>query len=67
MTLFLLVTISAVSFLANSTNKPISLMISQFNEFNNEYVAVVSILILVVNIFIKLAVEQIKAIAARRK
>ena len=62
-----MMTISAVSFLANSTNKPISLMISQFNEHNNEYVAVVSILILVVNILIKLAVEQIKAISARRK
>ena len=62
-----MMTISAVSFLANSTNKPISLMISQFNEHNNEYVAVVSILILTVNIFIKIAVEQIKARAARRK
>ena len=62
-----MMTISAVSFLANSTNKPISLMISQFNEHNNEYVAVVSILILVVNILMKLAVEQIKAISARRK
>ena len=62
-----MMTISAVSFLANSTNKPISLMISQFNEHNNEYVAVISILILVVNIIIKLAVEQVKAIAARRK
>lgn len=62
-----MMTISAVSFLANSTNKPISLMISQFNEHNNEYVAVVSILILVVNMIMKLAVEQIKAISARRK
>jgi hypothetical protein len=62
-----MMTISAVSFLANSTNKPISLMISQFNEHNNEYVAVVSILILAVNIIMKLAVEQIKAISARRR
>ena len=62
-----MMTISAVSFLANSTNKPISLMISQFNEHNNEYVAVVSILILVVNMIMKLAVEQIKAISARRR
>ncbi|MBQ7379491.1 MAG: ABC transporter permease subunit [Clostridia bacterium] len=62
-----MMTISAVSFLANTTNKPISLMISQFNEHNNEYVAVVSILILIVNIMIKIAVEQVKAFAARRK
>ena len=62
-----MMTISAVSFLANTQNKPISLMISQFKEHNNEYVAVVSILILVVNVAVKIAVEQIKAFAARRK
>ena len=62
-----MMTISAVSFLANTANKPISLLISQYNAHHNEYVAVISILILVVNLIMKIAVEQIKAVSARRK
>lgn len=52
-----MMTISAVSFLANTSNKPISLMINQFEaQAQFEYAAVVSILILIVNLVIKTVV-----------
>lgn len=49
-----MVTISAVSFLANTNNKPISLMINQFEaQMQLECAAVVSLIILAVNLLIK--------------
>ncbi len=56
-----MMTISAVSFLASTANKPISLMINQFEaQAQIEYAAVVSILILVVNLIIKAVVYLLK-------
>ena len=56
-----MMTISAVSFLASTANKPISLMINQFEaQAQIEYAAVVSILILVVNLIIKAIVYAVK-------
>ena len=47
-------TISAVSFLASTNNKPISLMINQFEaQMQLECAAIVSIVILIVNMLIK--------------
>ena len=49
-----MITISAVSFLANTNNKPIALMINQFEaQMQLENAAVVSLLILIVNLGIK--------------
>lgn len=49
-----MMTISAVSFLANTSNKPISLMINQFEaQMQLEYAAIVSLAILIVNLIIK--------------
>ena len=49
-----MMTISAVSFLANTGNKPISLMINQFEaQMQIEYAAVVSLVILATNLLIK--------------
>lgn len=49
-----MITISAVSFLANTTNKPIALMINQFEaQMQLESAAVVSLMILIVNLIIK--------------
>jgi len=49
-----MMTISAVSFLATSTNRPLSLLIDQFEVYNMmECAAVVAILIFAVNIFVK--------------
>ncbi len=49
-----MMTISAVSFLANTRNKPVSLMINQFEaQMQIEYAAVVSLLILLTNLAIK--------------
>ena len=49
-----MITISAVSFLANTRNKPISLMINQFEaQMQLENAAVVSLIILCVNLLIK--------------
>lgn len=49
-----MMTISAVSFLANSRNKPISLMINQFEAQSQlEYAAVVSLMILAMNLLVK--------------
>lgn len=49
-----MMTISAVSFLANTSNKPVALMINQFEaQMQLEYAAVVSLMILVVNLAVK--------------
>lgn len=53
-----MMTISAVSFLANTANKPIALMINQFEaQAQMEEAAVVSLLILLVNMAVKLIAE----------
>lgn len=53
-----MMTISAVSFLANSRTKPIALMINQFEaQARMECAAVVSLFILVVNLVMKVALE----------
>ena len=49
-----MMTISAVSFLANTSNKPVSLMINQFEaQMQLELAAIVSLAILIVNLAIK--------------
>ena len=49
-----MITISAVSFLANTSNKPVALMINQFEaQMQLESAAVVSLMILVANLLIK--------------
>lgn len=49
-----MMTISAVSFLSSTSNKPISLMINQFEaQMQLECAAVVSLIILIVNLIIK--------------
>jgi len=54
-----MMTISAVSFLANTDNKPIALMINQFEaQAQLEAAAVVSLLILLVNIAVKTLLER---------
>ena len=56
-----MMTISAVSFLANVANKPIALMITQFEgQMQLECAAFVSLLILVVNVAMKCMVFMIK-------
>ena len=62
-----MMTISAVSFLANVNTKPISLMINQFEaQMQYECAAVVSLMILIANILVKAAVGIIKAVYARK-
>ena len=56
-----MMTISAVSFLANVNNKPIALMITQFEgQMQLECAAFVSLVILVVNILMKFVVYLLK-------
>lgn len=56
-----MMTISAVSFLANTSNKPVALMINQFEaQMQLEYAAVVSLMILCVNITIKVLFGSLK-------
>ena len=56
-----MMTISAVSFLATRTNKPISLMINQFEAFNMmECAAVIALIILFVNVIMKTIIYLIK-------
>lgn len=56
-----MMTISAVSFLANTSNKPAALMINQFEaQMQLEYAAVVSLMILCINILVKVGVGLIK-------
>lgn len=53
-----MMTISAVSFLANTTNKPVALMINQFEaQAQMEAAAVVSLLILAANLLVKSLLE----------
>lgn len=62
-----MITISAVSFLANTNNKPISLLISQFEgNMLIEASAFVSLLILAVNVITKMLVYFIKRSLRRR-
>lgn len=57
-----MVTISAVSFLANLRNMPLSLLIPQLDSQSMfEVTAIVSVVILMVNIFIKIFVYFVKA------
>ena len=61
-----MMTISAVSFLANVSNKPIALMITQFEgQMQLECAAFVSLIILVVNILMKFAVFIAKSRSAQ--
>lgn len=56
-----MMTISAVSFLANISNKPIALMINQFEaQMQLEYAAVVSLMILCVNVVVKIVFGILK-------
>lgn len=62
-----MMTISAVSFLANADTKPIALMINQFQDLVKlESAAVVSVLILAVNLVMRGLVHLIKWLLARR-
>ena len=62
-----MITISAVSFLANINNKPISLLISQFEgNMLIEASAFVSLLILAVNIITKGLVYFIKRFLVKK-
>lgn len=55
-----MMTISAVSFLANSGTRPIALMINQFEaQAQMEYAAVISLVILITNLLIKVLLEWI--------
>ena len=61
-----MMTISAVSFLANVSNKPVALMITQFEgQMQLECAAFVSLLILVVNVAMKYVVFVAKKTIAR--
>ena len=56
-----MMTVSAVSFLATVSNKPIALMITQFEgQMQLECAAFVSLVILVVNVVMKYSIFQIK-------
>lgn len=56
-----MMTISAVSFLANTSNKPVALMINQFEaQMQLEYAAVVSLMIFSVNILVKAIICALK-------
>ena len=61
-----MMTISAVSFLATPSNKPISLLINQFETYNMmECAAVVAILILAINMLMKGIVYLIKKVGGK--
>ena len=61
-----MMTISAVSFLATSDNKPLSLLINEFERQNKlECAAVVALLILIVNMLMKGIVYLIKVIGGK--
>ena len=56
-----MMTISAVSFLANTFNKPVALMINQFEaQMQLECAAIVSLMILCTNVFLKIILNTIK-------
>jgi iron(III) transport system permease protein len=65
-----MMTISAVSFLATTTTRPLSLMISQFKDSvgGMELAAVVSLMILVTNLLLKGLLGMIRlALTARKR
>ena len=63
-----MMTISAVSFLATTANKPVSLMINQFEaQMQLEEAAVVSLMILLVNLLIKAVVHFVKGYESKKK
>ncbi|MEG2685244.1 MAG: ABC transporter permease subunit, partial [Erysipelotrichaceae bacterium] len=63
-----MVTISAVSFLANFKNMPLALLIPQFDAQSLiEATAFISIIILFVNIVVKLSVFFIKRILVKKE
>ncbi len=56
-----MMTISAVSFLATTANKPVALMINQFEaQMQLECAAVVSLAILTVNLLMKAVIHLLK-------
>ncbi len=62
-----MMTISAVSFLANTNNKPLALMINQFEaQMQLEAAAVVSITILAVNLIVKGVIHFLKSASFKR-
>ena len=62
-----MMTISAVSFLASDDTKPISLLTKDLERSPKQgRVAVVSILILLVNVAVKIVVEAVKAVKNRK-
>ena len=62
-----MMTISAVSFLANVSNKPIALMITQFEgQMQLECAAFVSLIIFIVNVIMKYVVFLVKREIIRR-
>ena len=63
-----MMTISAVSFIFTYKTKPISLMIGQFEaQMNLECAAIVSLVILAVNLVMKYAIYLIKKQISKRK
>ncbi len=62
-----MMTISAVSFLATNATKPIALMINQFESQSQlECAAIVSMIILLINLIVKLAVLFLNRASAKR-
>ena len=62
-----MITISAVSFLANTRNKPVALMINQFEaQMQLESAAVVSLTILIINLIIKGVFHYLKEMDKKR-
>ncbi|MDL2292017.1 ABC transporter permease subunit [Acholeplasma sp. OttesenSCG-928-E16] len=62
-----MMTISAVAFLSTSQNKPLALLINQFETYNMmECAAVVALMILTVNIMIKVVIYGIKKIGEKQ-
>lgn len=63
-----MMTISAVSFLANARTRPIALMINQFEaQAQMEYAAVVSLLILLANLLVKILMEWLPGKEGERR
>ncbi len=63
-----MMTISAVSFLANARTKPLSLLINQFEaQMLIECAAIVSLVILLVNVFVKVTVYLINRFVFNKK
>ena len=57
-----MMTISAVSFLSNAVNRPVSLLINQFEaQMQIEYAAVVSLMIFIANILVKYLIKKIQS------